>query len=90
MCTVVFAIILFTRCSIYSAVTSSHSLAPVYLVATNDMFIFLRHTGNGCPLSALKNAVLDSIADVGSWQDICHHVPFTQAVSRPVGRELRR
>lgn len=43
--------------------------------------------GTGCPLSALKDAVLNSIVDVGSWQDICHHVPFTQAVSSSlVGR----
>ncbi|CAM9706496.1 unnamed protein product [Ascophyllum nodosum] len=35
--------------------------------------------GKGCPLSTLKSAILDGVVNTGSWQDICHHVPFEEA-----------
>eukprot|EP00903_Cladosiphon_okamuranus_P009472 g9027.t1 len=35
--------------------------------------------GKGCPLSTVEAIVVDSIEDTGSWQDICHHVPFDKA-----------
>lgn len=37
--------------------------------------------GEGCRLTVLEAIVLDSLKDTGSWQDICHHVPFDKAVS---------
>lgn len=53
---------------------------------------FFRLPGKGCPLTAVEAIVLDSIKETGSWQDICHHVPFDKAVSemRPFGLGLNR
>eukprot|EP00752_Nemacystus_decipiens_P006639 g5969.t1 len=35
--------------------------------------------GEGCPLTTVEAIVLDSIKDTGSWQDICHYVPYKEA-----------